>query len=230
MSIGFVMLKDVQIIRSTGIPIYSYREDEETESSVIQAGFFTAISAFASEINVGGIKQIIFEDLTFLLRKSEDFLFIFGTDDADTTNLVKALLQTSDNFLNNLSEVDDVSEIDNSLNQFNQELADLSLIGGNEDYNPSQFKSRMQNYLFSAVGYTPGQCNIGKKERQRRLLIGLASFILSFVMLMLFDYFDIDKIYRLLLIIPNMGGFIGLYQYFFRFCVANAMMSRYVME
>lgn len=227
------MLKDVQIIRSTGIPIYSYREDELTESSVIQAGFFTAITAFATEINVGGIKQIIFEDLTFLLRKSEDFLFIFGTDDPDTTTLVKALLQTSDNFLHNIAEmenVDDLDWIDQSLTQFNQELADMSLIGDNDQYNPSQFKSKMQNYLFSAVGYTPGQCNIGKKERQRRLLIGFASFLLSFVLLMMFDYFEIDNIYRLLLIIPNMAGFIGLYQYFFRFCVANAMMSRYVME
>jgi hypothetical protein len=224
------MLKDVQIIQSTGIPIYSYREDEETESSVIQAGFFTAITAFASEINVGGIKQIIFEDLTFLLRKSPDYLFIFGTDDPDTTSLVKALLQTSDNFLNNVADTEDLSEIDQYLSRFNQELTDMSLIGDNEQYNPSQFKSKMQNYLFSAVGYTPGQCNIGKKERQRRLLIGLGSFLLSFVLLMLFDYFDIDKIYRLFLIIPNMGGFIGLYQYFFRFCVANAMMSRYVME
>lgn len=101
-----------------------------------------------------------------------------------------------------------------------------------------QNRKRVQNFLFKSLGYKPGQCNIGPLERQRRLLTGFGFGLLSLVILigivylegLLPDYEQILRYSRLIIVIPLFMTFQGIYQYFFKFCVTNALKNQYSMK
>lgn len=235
------MLEEVQIIQSNGIPIYSYGKESEDHLRIIQAGFFTAMSNFSKEINVGQLKSIIFDERQYRLRKAGTFLFVFSDSEEKTheksKNLEEKLLQVSDKFVEEINkknltgEEPDIIVFDEPLVAFNQELINKNLI--KEDklvFEPKKSRKRIQNMLFKSIGYTPGQCNIGKRQRQKRLVIGLISFLISVFILIPLIYFDMDRSLRLLLVIPNIAGFLGFYQSFFKFCVANGISEKYTMD
>jgi len=70
--------------------------------------------------------------------------------------------------------------------------------------------------------YTPGVCNIGPSEKQKRLGFGAALLALSLILWAAAAFFQIDRAYRLLLFLPLFGGFVGIFQAHFSFCVFNA--------
>ena len=236
-----LVLEEVQIIQSNGIPIYSYGKDSEDHLRIIQAGFFTAMSNFSKEVNVGQLKSIIFDQRHYFLRQAGTFLFVFS-DSGESAHekskkLEEKLLKVSDKFIgeiknNNLTgEEPNIVVFDGPLLSFNKELVKNSLI--EEEINvfePKKNRKKIQNLLFKSIGYTPGQCNMGKRQRQKRLVIGLISFLISVFILIPLIYFDMDRSLRLLLVIPNMAGFLGFYQYFFKFCVANGISEKYTMD
>jgi len=70
--------------------------------------------------------------------------------------------------------------------------------------------------------YQPGVCNIGPAQQRRRLLLGLASFLLAIV--------HVAAVFRvgwplwtlLIVMFPLYGAAMGLFQYRERFCVGFA--------
>jgi hypothetical protein len=101
-----------------------------------------------------------------------------------------------------------------------------------------QNRERVQGFLFKSLGYKPGQCNIGPLERQRRLLTGFGFGALSLLILVsvvylegfLPDYAQMLRYARLIIVVPLFMTFQGIYQYFFRFCVTNALKNQYSMK
>ena len=102
-----------------------------------------------------------------------------------------------------------------------------------EDYSTKQF-SLLGSFVSRSVGYVPGQCNIGEKERLIRLISGFAFLFIGVLLLIGFVFlennYDFPREARFLVAIPFFFGFQGFYQYFFRFCVTNALRRKYVMR
>lgn len=69
-------------------------------------------------------------------------------------------------------------------------------------------------------GYIPGVCNIGKKEIERRKQAAIFSFVLCIVCIALIQWFDADRIWKLLLFIPAASLGVSFQQWYFKFCVA----------
>jgi len=104
------------------------------------------------------------------------------------------------------------------------------IIDANYDFDPLYTQRKYRKFIFKSMGYEPGKCNIGPLERQKRLAVGMAGFIVTLLTLWLMITFGVQKELRLLLFFPLMWSFIGFYQYFFRFCVANGLAKKAVMR
>ncbi|MCL4396970.1 hypothetical protein M1494_01315 [Candidatus Parvarchaeota archaeon] len=76
--------------------------------------------------------------------------------------------------------------------------------------------------------YSPGRCNIGPNEVRKRYLAGLVGFVVAAILSAFFSLFKADYLFFILLIFPLFLGFIGFYQGYKRFCVANAIAGIYV--
>ena len=77
------------------------------------------------------------------------------------------------------------------------------------------------------AGYQPGVCNIGRDERRTRRLAGIVGFAAAVGYLAAFLWFDLPQRYLLGVFAPLFGGFIGVFQDYFRFCVGFAALARY---
>lgn len=75
--------------------------------------------------------------------------------------------------------------------------------------------------------YSSGSCNIGPKEIRKRYAFGALGFVISAVLFYLLLLYRLDYLYFLLSFFPLLVGFIGLYQGYFKFCVANAYRGVY---
>ena len=119
---------------------------------------------------------------------------------------------------------------DLALISFDKHLKEEKILETTTSINSNEFREKVDNALFRAVGYTPGVCNIGLKERYFRLSWGIGTIAFSLILFLLMLIFDIDKSYRLLLYLTNAVGFSGILQYFHRFCVANGINKQYNMD
>lgn len=81
-----------------------------------------------------------------------------------------------------------------------------------------------------ADNYSPGECNIGPKEIRKRYLAGLAGFIITVILAVIFSILRVNYLFFVLLVLPLFLGFIGFYQGYKRFCVANAIKGVYVIS
>lgn len=70
--------------------------------------------------------------------------------------------------------------------------------------------------------YVPGVCNIGKREVARRRNAFILAIIATIVWATLLFYFQLDKVFRLSLIIPTMALGVTFQQWYNRFCIAYA--------
>lgn len=68
--------------------------------------------------------------------------------------------------------------------------------------------------------YSPGRCNIGKEEIARRRDAAITSALLTLIMILLFQGFSVNRLWRLTIFIPAASAVIGFIQWYFRFCVA----------
>ena len=62
-------------------------------------------------------------------------------------------------------------------------------------------------------------CNIGRAERRQRLIFGVVFVQIAIVAFALLVAFDLDPLWRLLLIAPLMLGFTGIAQAYYQVCV-----------
>ncbi|MGB8492740.1 MAG: hypothetical protein WCE64_16925 [Bacteroidales bacterium] len=68
--------------------------------------------------------------------------------------------------------------------------------------------------------YIPGRCNIGKKEIAMRRDAAITSTLLTVILMILFQMYPVNRLWRLTIFIPAVSAVIGFIQWYFRFCVA----------
>ncbi len=66
--------------------------------------------------------------------------------------------------------------------------------------------------------YIPGVCNIGKSEIKIRRQMGWIGFIVTVIFYSLMIYFEIPRVWRLVLFIPSTIAAIGFLQAYMHFC------------
>lgn len=241
------MINEIYVIQESGIPIYYYNYDQikdgvqiKDDFFMLQAGFFAAMVQFGSELTQDELKYIVFNRRTYGVKKSKQVYIIFNENKEMDTDMLKLLdkkLDVASSFLNeslagkniDISYLVNTSEMDSVVNSFSRFLVDEKIIANTSPIDTSKVKSQVRNFVFKAVGYEPGKCNIGPKERMLRLTMGMISIAFGMLLFALFVILDLPEWSVLFLIIPFFMGFIGIYQYFFRFCVSNALQKQYKM-
>ncbi|MHA2387581.1 MAG: hypothetical protein ACXACW_02550 [Candidatus Hodarchaeales archaeon] len=248
-------IDEVFVIQDLGIPLFHWsREDEDNESDdyILQSSLFQALSAFAQEMAQDEIKFVIFEIKSFAIKNIGNYRMklVFGhfSSDVDLKNSEKFIHETSgfiSGFMagNYPDRLDDF--VEKHTTHFNVTIK-KHLIKENIIPSPKQDKvltdeqnrQRVQGFLFKSLGYKPGQCNIGPQERQRKLLTGFGFGALSLLILIgivyaegiFTEYAENLRYLRLIIVLPLFMSFQGLYQYFFKFCVTNALKNQYSMK
>jgi len=76
-------------------------------------------------------------------------------------------------------------------------------------------------------GYQPGVCNIGRDERRKRRVAGIAGFLGAAAYVAAVLWFGLPERYLLGSFAFLFGGFVGVFQDYFRFCVAFGALARY---
>ena len=242
------MLDSIMVINNASLPLFSYdrfapKNELVTEDEMLQSSFFSAIINFSAQLKADELKYIAFDKRSFVLRKQSDVTVIFSKysqiNEVDLPALEETIKQTA-NYLvkmleqegllkdNPLLKEDSLRKI---LENFSKYLLDNGIIiDANYDFDPLYTQRKYRKFIFKSMGYEPGKCNIGPLERQKRLAVGMAGFIVTLLTLWLMITFGVQKELRLLLFFPLMWSFIGFYQYFFRFCVANGLAKKAVMR
>lgn len=248
-------IDEVFVIQDSGIPLFHWSREignEESDEYILQSSLFQAISAFAHEMAKDEIKFVIFENKSFAIKNIKKYRMklVFGQFSSDVD------LKDSEKFIHGVSGfvsgflagnypegINDI--IEKQSTHFNKVIKDYLI---KENIIPTQEEDKIktdeqnrklvQGFLFKSLGYKPGQCNIGPVERQRRLLTGFGFGTLSLLILIglvyfegaLPDYAEILRISRLVIVLPLFMSFQGIYQYFFKFCVTNALKNQYSMK
>ena len=236
-------IDEVEIISTGGVPFYYHNNSggsRDDETYLLQASFITALSQFATELNNGQIKLISMERKHYLLTKSATFTVIFTSHHengpAELISYEPQIQQVRDYLDEKLMKFQiDLTNpnnpnLDTPMQQFDDYLKEQNIVTAEESYDLSGFRKEMNKFIFRSVGYTPGVCNIGRAERMRRLAFGLIFFTLSFIGYSLILLLDLSNLFILLLAIPNFLGFLGLFQFFYRFCTTNALNQEYDMN
>jgi hypothetical protein len=248
-------IDEVFVIQDSGIPLFHWSrmdEDNESDEYILQSSLFQALSAFAQEMAHDEIKFVIFENKSYAIKNigKHRMKLVFGhfSPDVDLKNSEKYIHGTSGyisgfmagNYPEGLNDF-----VEKHTKHFNETVKG-HLIKENIIPSPEidkimtdkQNRQRVQDFLFKSLGYKPGQCNIGPQERQRRLLTGFGFAALSLLILIgliyfektFVDYSETLRYLRLIIVFPLFMSFQGLYQYFFKFCVTNALKNQYSMK
>ncbi|MCK5047162.1 MAG: DUF2892 domain-containing protein [Candidatus Heimdallarchaeota archaeon] len=237
------MLDEVLVIRES-LPIFYYNRDPtvafDDDHYILQSGFFVALSAFANELSDDKLKYIVLENKLYALDEVSEILVIFGDKEKMTQDVVNKLqedISKAAKYLNYLIEKHEMeaflpSQDDLSLlaKDFGEYLKQEDLVEDDSPFDLNKSRSMMQKFIFSTIGYKPGQCNIGHAERLKRLMIGLMGFVVTIIGAILIMVFDWNAWYMMLLAVPLFMGFFGLYQYSFKFCAVNGLTKKYDMR
>ncbi len=246
-------IDEVFVIQDSGIPLFHWSrevDNEESDEYILQSSLFQAISAFAHEMAKDEIKFVIFENKSFAIKNIKKYRMklVFGqfsseVDLKDSEKFIHGVSGFVSGFLagNYPEGINDI--IQKESKHFNEVIKDYlikeNIIPAKEEVKTDeQNRQLVQGFLFKSLGYKPGQCNIGPVERQRRLLTGFGFGALSLLILIgiiyfegvLPDYKEILRFSRLILVISLFMSFQGIYQYFFKFCVTNALKNQYSMK
>ena len=242
------MINEVYVIQNSGIPIYYYNYDqlvkefdEPEVSYTLQAGFFAAIVQFGAELAKDELRYIIFNNRTYGIKKSNDLYVVFSENIQLTVSQLQDLdkkLDSASSYFEeklegqpiDISIVANEEAMDQIVGNFNEFLVKENIIKQDIPIDKNKMKKQVQNFVFKSVGYEPGKCNIGKKERMHRLSIGLISISIGLVLFAAIFLIGLPEWTTFFLVIPFFLGFNGVYQYFFRFCVTNALTKQYNMS
>jgi len=184
--------------------------------------------------------MISMEKKHYLLTRSPEFIVIFTSrDETGPETLMNYQPQIGEvkNYLDetllqmniDLNQPNN-TRLDQGVDQFHQYLLDKQLIQQEKTFQSSSFREQLNSLVFKSVGYEPGKCNIGRAERIQRLSVGLASFVISFVLYALILILSLPSWTVWILVIPNFMGFNGVLQYFYKFCVTNGLTQQYDMN
>jgi hypothetical protein len=247
------LIDEVFVLNEGGIPIFHYdhRDPEEEDDRYFSiSSFLSAMSSFANEMAADELKFVVMKNRSFALSKTPERLLLIFTqisppeavDLADTeVRLLNASKKVREYILTNFPQgtvglppdhLDDIAQAVSAVLIAEKVIQEDFVL--EKDYSKKQ-RRIMQGFFSKTVGYKPGVCNIGAKERMVRLMSGFAflfvAFLLWLALIFLENNYGIPREARLLVLpIPLFLGFQGFYQYFFQFCVTNALRRKYVMK
>ncbi len=75
--------------------------------------------------------------------------------------------------------------------------------------------------------YEPGVCNIGKNEIKKRYELAVSGFFLTALLFFLLYFYNFSAVWFVVLFVPLMFGFEGLYQGYLHFCAGFGMSGKY---
>jgi len=75
--------------------------------------------------------------------------------------------------------------------------------------------------------YIPGECNIGPAEIARRRTVGVASLVVTILLLLVLLWMGVDRWWRLIVFFPAAMSASGFLQAHFRFCSGFARRGLY---
>ncbi|MBN1328262.1 MAG: hypothetical protein JXA54_02200 [Candidatus Heimdallarchaeota archaeon] len=243
-SIGGVNLLDEILVIRESLPIFYYNRDPSIALNedwyLLQSGFFVALSSFANEMSKDRLKYIVLENKLYALDEVSEVLVIFGNNEKMSQEIITKLqgdLSKATTYLNQLfnkynlqPQLASYDKIDDIGKDFGTYLKNEKLVEDDTPFDPLKSRSLMQKFIFKSIGYKPGQCNIGKAERLKRLMSGFGGLVLAIIGFLLIFFLEANAFYTLILIIPIFLGFQGFYQYFFKFCVVNGLSKRFDMR
>ncbi|MFW9921139.1 MAG: hypothetical protein ACFFED_16170, partial [Candidatus Thorarchaeota archaeon] len=94
------MVKEIIILRETGIPLYHYSVSGEKKLDELVAGFLSALGGFVEQVSEEQIKVMAFATNKFVWEKKGDLFFIALVLKEDSAEIYRAILQTlSDQFV-----------------------------------------------------------------------------------------------------------------------------------
>ncbi len=237
------MLDEILVIKES-LPIFYYNRDPDIALSedwyILQSGFFVALSQFANEMSDDKLKYIVLENKLYALDEVSDILLIFGDKEKmsqEVVNKLQSNLKKASNYLNYLIEKHNVDflyasqlQMNDLAKDFGEYLKTEELVEDDTPFDPQASRSMMQKFIFKSIGYKPGQCNIGPAERMKRLLMGMSMlpFVIGGALTIMF--LGANAFWMLTLILPLIMTFMGIYQYYFKFCAVNGLTKKYQMQ
>ncbi len=94
------MVKEIIILRESGIPLFHYSVSGEKRLDEIVAGFLSAMGGFVEQISDQQIKVVAFAKSKFVWEKKGDLYFIALVSREDSAEIYRAILQNlSDSFV-----------------------------------------------------------------------------------------------------------------------------------
>ncbi len=94
------VVKEIIILRETGIPLYHYSVSGEKKLDELVAGFLSALGGFVEQVSEQQIKVMAFATNKFVWEKKGDLFFIALVQKDDSAEIYRAILQTlSDQFV-----------------------------------------------------------------------------------------------------------------------------------
>jgi hypothetical protein len=237
------MITEVYVIDTGGLPVFYYNKKEpevDDGTSLLFAGLFTALSNFATELSNEEIKFIEMETRSYAINKtSENYLLIFGQEEYTAADIpvVKEQLASASEKLHDVLALNNVTssyltntQYDSIVTDFSVYLMTEKIVKDKIHVELRSVKKKVQGMIFKAIGYKPGECNIGPYERNKRLNWSILGFFATAFLFLLILNLDLPRWSRLLLFFPLLMSFMNFYQYYFKFCVVNAVSRKYDMN
>jgi len=239
---------EIYLVSEGGLPLFYYNADkpemdDEDDEYVMQAGFLSAINQFGmAELGQDEVKYVVFDQKGYIYTKKTNFVVIFSKIGENLTQKMKDLEETVQEAGSYVEEILETTEFarppdkfgpkenEKLAARFNQTLRDNKTIVDETEYDAQKAQSQVKKAIFRSIGYKPGECNIGPVERQKRLIQGLSFILVGLLGYLAIIYFKLPDLLILALFFPFIMGFMGFYQYFFKFCVNNALNKRYQMR
>ncbi len=87
------MVKEIIILRESGIPLFHYSVSGEKRLDDLVAGFLSAMGGFVEQVSDQQIKVIAFEESKFVWERKGDLYFIALISNDDSAEIYRAILQ-----------------------------------------------------------------------------------------------------------------------------------------
>lgn len=233
-----IVIDEIQIINTSGIPLYYYNQDENIDvlnRSFLQASFMSAISSFAIELDNGDVEEIRMQKKKYLLNKQKNIILIFASNTDFNEENANKVARAGDFLAEKIKEYNiqpDTFDLTSTTPVFDE--FDLFIqkegITNRSSNKLNTMKEQMNKLIFKSVGYDPGSCNIGPKQRLKRMTVGIIWFVLSFILFSITIIFQLPIWIFVPIFVINFMGFLGILQAVFKFCVVNAIIQKYDME
>ncbi|MGY5877349.1 MAG: hypothetical protein RTU30_16470, partial [Candidatus Thorarchaeota archaeon] len=87
------MVKEIIVLRDSGIPLFHYSVSGEQKLDVLVAGFLSALGFFAEQVGETKIRVMSFAKSKFVWEQKGDLYFIALVAEEDNSEIYRVVLQ-----------------------------------------------------------------------------------------------------------------------------------------